>query len=83
MEKSVAKGAKRCVCRGVIDRRGKNKTVAFIENGSWAAMAEKVMRKMLEGCKDIAYAENGVHIKSALSEENLAQIDALADELCK
>ena len=65
------------------ERNFKNKTVAFIENGSWAAMAEKVMRKMLEGCKDIAYAENGVHIKSALSEENLAQIDALADELCK
>ena len=65
------------------ERNFKNKTVAFMENGSWAPMAEKVMRKMLEGCKDIAYAENGVHIKSALSEENLAQIDALADELCK
>lgn len=65
------------------ERNFKNKTVAFMENGSWAPMAEKVMRKMLEGCKDISYAENGVHIKSALSEENLAQIDALADELCK
>ena len=65
------------------ERNFKNKTVAFMENGSWAPMAEKVMRKMLEGCKDIAYAENGVHIKSALSEDNLAQIDALADELCK
>ena len=65
------------------ERNFKNKTVAFIENGSWAPNATKVMRKMLEESKNITYAENNVCIKSAMSEANKAEIEALAKELCK
>lgn len=65
------------------ERGYKNKTIALMENGSWAPMAAKVMKKMLEGCKNINWAENTVTIKSALNEESIAQIEALAEELCK
>lgn len=65
------------------ERNFQNKTVAFIENGSWAPTAAKVMRNMLEGMKNINYAENSVKIISALSPESIGQIDALAKELCK
>ena len=65
------------------ERGFKNRTVAFIENGSWAPMATKVMRGMLEGAKDISYAENTVKITSALSDESRTQLAALADELSK
>ena len=63
------------------ERGFKNRTVAFIENGSWAPMATKIMRGMLEGSKDITYAESTVRITSALSDESCGQIDALASEL--
>ena len=63
------------------ERSFKSRRVAFIENGSWAPMATKVMRGMLEGAKDITYADSGVKILSALSEESKAQLDALAAEL--
>lgn len=59
-----------------------NRTVAFIENGSWALTAAKTMKGMLENCKNVTFAENEVHIKSALNEESMAQLDALAAELC-
>ncbi|MBQ5334598.1 MAG: flavin reductase [Oscillospiraceae bacterium] len=65
------------------ERNFQNRTVGFIENGSWAPMAEKVMKKMLEGCKNLKFAENSVHIRSAVSEENLSEIEALANELCQ
>ncbi len=65
------------------ERNFQNRTVGFIENGSWAPQAEKVMKKMLEGCKNLTFAENTVHIKSALDDESNAQIQALADELCR
>jgi len=64
------------------ERNFQNKTVAFIENGSWAPLATKVMKLMLEGCKNLTYAQNGVKILSALSAESKEQIDALAAELC-
>lgn len=65
------------------ERGYKNKTIALMENGSWAPMAAKVMKKMLEGCKNINWSENTITIKSALNEESIAQIEALAEELCK
>ena len=64
------------------ERGYKNRTVAFIENGSWAPLAAKTMAKMLEGSVNLKYAENTVKIKSAMNDENKAQIEALADELC-
>ena len=65
------------------ERGYKNRTVGFIENGSWAPMATKVMRGMLEGLKDISYTESTVKITSALDDRSRAEIDALAEELCK
>ena len=65
------------------ERNFKNRRVGFIENGSWAPMATKVMRGLLEGSKDISYTENTVRINSSLSNESYAQLVALADELCK
>ncbi len=65
------------------ERGFKNKTVAFIENGSWAPVAATVMKKMLDGSKNLTIAENNVKILSALNDENRIQIEALADELTK
>ena len=65
------------------ERNYQNRTVAFMENGTWAPVAAKVMAKMLEGSKNLTFAENTVKIMSALSEESKAQIDALAEELVK
>ena len=65
------------------ERGYKKRTVALIENGSWAPQAIKTMKKMLEGCKDLVFAENEVSIKSALSDVSKGQIDALASELCR
>ena len=63
------------------ERNYSNRKVAFIENGSWAPMATKVMRGMLEKSKNLTFSENGVRIVSALNEESQAQLDALAAEL--
>ena len=64
------------------ERNYRNRTVAFIENGTWAPMATKVMTKMLEGSKDLRYTENTVRLLSAVNEENRQQIKRLAEELC-
>ncbi len=64
------------------ERNYQNRTVAMMENGTWAPVANKVMQKMLEGSKNITYTENNVRILSALSEDSAAQIEALARELC-
>lgn len=69
---------------GHLTERGfQNRTVAFIENGSWAPTATKTMKALLESSKNLTYAENEVHIKSALNEESTAQLEAMAAELCK
>ncbi len=65
------------------ERNFSNRTVAMIENGSWAPQAVKVMRAMLEKSKNITYTENNVRIMSALNDESRAQLDALVGELCK
>ena len=65
------------------ERNFKNKFVGFVENGSWAPMATKVMKAMLSDSKNLTYAENTVKIMSALNEESTAQIDNLAKEFCR
>ena len=67
----------------LVERNFQNKLVGFIENGTWAPMATRVMKTMLEKCKDLKHTETNVKIVSALSEENLEQLVLLADELCK
>ena len=65
----------------LVERGYKNRTIGFIENGSWAPVATKVMTKMLEKCKNLTYTESTVKIMSALSEDSEKQLKALADEL--
>ena len=63
------------------ERNYQNRTIALMENGSWAPMAAKVMKAMFEKSKNITFAETSVQILSALSENSRAQIEALAAEL--
>ena len=65
----------------LVERKYQNKRLAFIENGSWAPQAAKVMKGMLEGCKNMTYCENDVKIVSALNDASRAQLEALAEEL--
>ena len=65
------------------ERNFQNRTVALMENGSWAPLAAKVMRSMLEGSKNLTFTDTTVHILSALNDESKAQVEALAEELCK
>ncbi|MDE7252053.1 MAG: MBL fold metallo-hydrolase [Acetatifactor sp.] len=64
------------------ERNYQNRTVGMIENGSWAPAAIKTMKKLLENSKNITYTDTNVTIKSALNEENIAQLEAMAKELC-
>ena len=64
------------------ERNYQNRTIGFIENGSWAPMALKTMKGMLENSKNVVFTENNVKILSAMNEENKEQIEKLADELC-
>ncbi len=64
------------------ERNFSNRTVAFIENGTWAPQAARVMKTMLEKCKNLTYAENTVKIISALNSESDEQLEALSKELC-
>ena len=65
------------------ERNFSNRTVALIENGSWAPLAAKVMRGMLEKSKNITFTDTTVRILSALNEESSAQLNSLIDELCR
>ena len=64
------------------ERNFQNRTVAFMENGSWAPVAARVMRSMLEKSKNLSFLDAGVKILSAVDDENRAQIDELAEALC-
>ncbi|MBQ5412706.1 MAG: flavin reductase, partial [Oscillospiraceae bacterium] len=64
------------------ERNFQKRQIAMIENGSWAPLAAKTMKGMLEKCRDLIYAEHNVKLMSALSEESRQQTEALADELC-
>ena len=67
----------------LVERNYQNRTVAFIENGSWAPTAMKVMKKMFENSKNINYAQNNVTILSALNNESSEKLDLLSKELCQ
>ena len=63
------------------ERNFQNRTVAIIENGSWAPTAARKIKAMLEGAKNIKFTDTTVTIKSALSETNLEELDSLVKEL--
>ncbi len=65
------------------ERNFQNRTVALIENGSWAPLAAKVMKGMLENCKNLTFTDTTVKILSALNEESSTQLNALVEELCR
>ena len=65
------------------ERNFRNRTVALMENGSWAPLAAKVMKKMLEECKNLTFADTTVRIVSALNETSAKQVETLAGELSK
>ncbi len=65
------------------ERGYKNRTVGLIENGSWAPQAAKVMKSMMEGCKNITWTDTTVRILSALNDDSKSQLDALAEELSR
>ncbi len=65
------------------ERGFKNRTVGLMENGSWAPMAAKVMKGMMEGCKNITWTDTTVRITSALNDESRGQVEALAEELTR
>ena len=65
------------------ERNFRNRTVAFIENGSWAPMAQKTMKSLLESAKNLTFAETSVRILSALNAESQDALEKLAEELCK
>ena len=65
------------------ERSYQNRTVALVENGSWAPLAAKVMRSMFDGSKNLTFTDTTVRILSALNDDSRKQIDALTDELCR
>ena len=65
----------------LVEHNFSNRTVGFIENGSWAPMATKVMKEMLAKCKNLTFTETNVKILSALNEQNKMEIQSLAEEL--
>jgi flavorubredoxin/flavin reductase (DIM6/NTAB) family NADH-FMN oxidoreductase RutF len=67
----------------LVEHNFQKRTVALIENGSWAPQAGKLMKEMLSECKGIEFTKNNVHIKSALNEKNFEEMESMAYELCQ
>ena len=65
------------------ERNFQNRTVAFIENGSWGPVATKIMKEMFAKSKNLTFAENNVKIMSSLNEESSKQLNNLVAELCQ
>jgi len=65
------------------ERGYQNRLIGIVENGTWAPMAAKTIKKMFEGSKNITFTDTAVQIKSALNGDSISQLDALADELCR
>lgn len=73
----------RTFIEALTERGYQNRTMGIIENGSWAITAGKVIRGLFEKSKDLTWVDTTVSIMSSMSEENEAQIEAMAEELCK
>ena len=67
----------------LVEHNFQNRTVALVENGSWAPLAAKIMKEIMAPCKKINWVKNNVHIWSAVKEDNRKQIESMSDELCK
>ena len=71
----------RAYLTGLVERGFRNRRIGLMENGSWAPLAAKVMRGLLENCKDLSFTDTVVRIRSALNAESTAQVQALAEEM--
>ncbi len=69
--------------QNLTERSYQNRTVAFVENGTWAPAAARVMKTMLEKSSNLTFAENNVTIRSAVNEEVKAAVEKLAEELTR
>jgi len=67
----------------LVERNFQNKTVAIVENGSWAPMAAKVIKDKLAKCKEITFVEPTVRILSSMNDENKDQIKKVATKICE
>ena len=65
------------------ERNYQNRTIGFIENGTWAPAAAKIMKAMFEKSKNINYIDTTVTLRSAMTEENAEAIERMAEELCR
>ncbi len=65
------------------ERNYQNRTLGFIENGTWAPAAAKIMKAMFEKSKNINYIDTTVTLRSAMTEENAEAIERMAEELCR
>ena len=65
------------------ERNFRSRTVAFIENGTWAPISAKLMRERLSGCKDLNFIGQTVKVRAAFSEENAPELETLVNELVK
>ena len=65
------------------ERNFQNRTIALLENGSWAPQAARVMRDLLSGSKNITFTDTTVRVVSALNDESREQIEKVTDELCR
>ena len=65
----------------LLERNYQNRIVAFIENGSWAPLANKIMKEMFSKRKNITYLDTSISIKSSLSSDNLNELNKLSEEL--
>ena len=78
---------KRCgaviVAAGNASRMEQNRKLAFIENGTWAPVAARIMKTMFEKSKNLTFAETIVTLRSALNEQSRAQVEQLGEELCR
>ena len=73
--------AMRSYLEQLAERNFQKRKVALIENGTWAPMANKLMMKYLEECKELTFAQSQITINSAVNKENAASIEALAQEM--
>ena len=67
----------------LVERNYQNRTIGIIENGSWAPTVARIIKAKFEKSKNITWLDTIVSIKSAVKAENIAQIEAMADELMK
>ena len=65
----------------LLERNYQNRTIAFIENGSWGPLANKIMKDMFSKSKNITYLDTSVSIKSSLNERNKEELNKLCEEL--